>query len=802
MSEKLDSQTMGELPATMALKSEQLAAVEDSSGHMGEPLIAERYEVLGMLGAGGMGNVYKVLDTALDEVIALKTLRRELISSPGAMARFRREVKLARRVTHPSVARTYDLGTDGDIPYLTMEFIDGEPLHVHVQRCGGIHRKRASELIIAIAEGLGAAHDAGVVHRDLKPANIMVSGERLVITDFGIARAQHTDHASPTTIDGLVGTPTYMAPEQIQGEQTLDHRADLYALGVIFYELLAGQPPFVADTPVRIALSRLTQDPPPLPKTGGFPELDAIVMRLLARHPDDRFADVAELTNALRDASEQRSYDSGTLVAPKTKPMSNALGRRRSGRTRVAVLPFTERGGSGTDDYIANGLAEELIDELSMTRELMVKPLSAVISLGDVAGGSPAEVGELLGVDVVVSGSIRRQGDALKIRVALVSVDEGFQIWGSKCTGALADVFSIAEDAAASIAQALATEQGHDVRPAASSDPGVIELYMRGRQQLQHMWFDGVDLAITYFEQALERVPEDARVLTGAATARARAVFFEPKGAMMHLNLAREYARRAVDAAPQWAEPYYAHAITAYNAQDWGSVMEYARRALERDPDFTDAHELLGRILVELGPLEDALEHFERVMSYNEHLYTARWDAARAHALLGDFEAMEALCDKPVYDANHIPIRAVTRLRLRSWHVGMELMSYEDFEELSGNGRFQDVMFIAQRLFTQRALTPEDFESMKTAANRFPAGSQSRLLRLQTLAELAICVGAQERALELTTRAVDEGLRDLMWLEHCPLLREVASDPRLHTLRERMRQRTALIQGVSGSFGF
>ena len=191
-----------------------------------------------------MGSVFKVRDIALDEIIALKTLHPDLSRDERALARFRREVKLARRVTHPNVARTYDLGTDEAIPYLTMEFIEGDPLGIHVVRHGPLRLAQILELATHIARGLGAAHAAGVVHRDLKPPNIMVSAKgRVVLTDFGIARAAQSSSAMTSSgLDGLVGTPMYMAPEQVRGHEDIDHRADLYALGVILYELLAGRP--------------------------------------------------------------------------------------------------------------------------------------------------------------------------------------------------------------------------------------------------------------------------------------------------------------------------------------------------------------------------------------------------------------------------------------------------------------------------------------------------------------------------------------------------------------------------------
>jgi serine/threonine-protein kinase len=221
--------------------------------HSFEPqVLAGRYELLGLVGTGGMGSVYRARDRELDEIVALKMLRRELVDAPGMLARFRQEVKLARKVTHRNVARTFDIGEHAGDKFLTMELVEGESLANLLHREKKLELARVIELVEAICSALSAAHAAEVVHRDLKPDNVLLAKDgRVVVTDFGIARAVTSD-AQPT-IGAPIGTPAYMAPEQLEGSHPIDARADLYALGAMTYELLTGQQPWTGDSAYAVA---------------------------------------------------------------------------------------------------------------------------------------------------------------------------------------------------------------------------------------------------------------------------------------------------------------------------------------------------------------------------------------------------------------------------------------------------------------------------------------------------------------------------------------------------------------------
>lgn len=270
----------------------------------GAQLIAGRYQILSLLGEGGMGFVYRARDTVLDEVVALKVLRHDLIATPELIERFKREVKLARRVTHPNVARMFDIGDHGGSSFLTMEFIDGEPLNDVLHKSGRLPDARVIGLCADICEGLAAAHRAGVVHRDLKPDNVMLSRDgRVLITDFGIAR---DPVATPKgTLGAIVGTPAYMAPEQVEARPDIDFRADIYALGVMLFEMFTGELPWKGTSALTIAAARLYA-PAPDPRnvrTDLPPKIASLILRCLARKPEDRWSDVLEVAHTLRSKS-------------------------------------------------------------------------------------------------------------------------------------------------------------------------------------------------------------------------------------------------------------------------------------------------------------------------------------------------------------------------------------------------------------------------------------------------------------------------------------------------------------------
>ena len=499
-----------------------------SAGTLPAQRIGERYDVLGWIGAGGMGNVYRVRDRELDEVVALKMLRRELVGDAQSLARFRQEVKLARRVTHRNVARTFDIGEHDGEKFLTMEFVDGEPLSLVLAR-GALATDVAIEIAVAICAGLAAAHAAGVVHRDLKPDNVLLgAGGRVVITDFGIARAHEVDQASGT----FAGTPAYMAPEQVEGKPA-DGRADLYALGAMLFEMVTGRMAWEGSSPFLVATRRLSEPAPdPRALRPNIPDvLASAILRCMARAPADRFARARDLEAELRNAR----------AAPKrTTEDPIAMAVAHPTETAVAVLPLRNAG--SFDDYVVDGLTDDLIDTLSMTPGLRVRPRGVVARYAG-SDGDPRVVGRELGVQVVVDGSARKLGDSMRLGLRVISVAEGFQLWAGRFDARAADLLVATDEAARSIAAALTVKVNAPAREA-PADALAIDFYFRARQEFRRSWHSDMTLAVDWFEQALARAPDNPEILAGCAIARARMAFFDAAPAEATAR-ARELAERA-----------------------------------------------------------------------------------------------------------------------------------------------------------------------------------------------------------------------------------------------------------------
>jgi eukaryotic-like serine/threonine-protein kinase len=471
----------------------------------GTTLLGGRYELLGLLGSGGMGTVYRARDRELDEIVALKALKKELAGSAHMIESFRREVKLARKVTHVNIARTFDIGADGHELFLTMEFIDGEPLSVVAARTGPMAIARLTEIAREVLEGLSASHEAGVVHGDLKPQNVICARTgRTVLTDFGIARSLHEARTGGT----MSGTPAYMAPEQVEVAPVIDGRADLYALGCMLFRLVTGALPWKGATPTDVANARLTAEPPdPRTLRPDLPDaLRAIIVRCMARDPAKRFASARAVIDALMRAGVNDRAPPVVASTPMTAPKS------------VAVLPI-RNDGPAEDEYLAGGLTDDLVDVLSIVPQLRVRPRGVVAAYG----GSQLDarnVGRALDVEVLIEGSVRHAGDNMRATLRVVTVEDGFQLWAKRFERPQSAFFAIADEAAAEIATVLASEKVAAARESIT-DPIAMDLFLRGKFISSRSYFAAAE-AVGLLRAAHDRAPHDARIAAAYALALMR----------------------------------------------------------------------------------------------------------------------------------------------------------------------------------------------------------------------------------------------------------------------------------------
>jgi serine/threonine-protein kinase len=753
--------------------------------------LAGRYQILSLLGSGGMGTVYRARDLELDETVALKVLRRELVADARVLARFRQEVKLARKVTHRNVARMFDIGEHEGEKFLTMEFVEGESLAARLARAGVMPLAQVVEIADAICSGLAAAHAAGVVHRDLKPDNVLVGDDgRVVITDFGIARAILSDPASGVQTAGApIGTPAYMAPEQVEGAQDIDARADIYALGAMLYELLTGDLAWDGDSVYSIAAKRLVLPPPdPRAKCADLPDAVArIVMRCMARRAPDRFAGASEVSAALAGLTLPASgAASGVPSAP-----ARVLDAPESGAKTVAVLPFRNAGPSA-DDYLADGVTDDLIDSLSMASGLRVRSRGVVMGLKGI-DRDPRELGAELGVQVVVEGSVRRAGDQLRVHARIVSVADGFQLWAKRFDRSAGDLLSVGDETASAVAEALTVGA---VAPARvpPTDPVAIDLYLRARHEYHKGWRANALLSVDLFKQALERAPSDPTILAGYSMALMRSFSFD-ESVDPGAEGARRAAEQALAAAPHLGEPHVALATYGYNVGRASDAAREVARALANAPALADAHDACGKLLVEAGAPEEGIERLRVAIASEPRLMGARYAVGRTHALLGRRDASDEEFREEPADAGLANLYWFTRARIALWYAEKD-RAREWLVRLSAREAVPPGVLSVLRLVLGEPVSKLERSHVDAQASAPGLLVRRRAFFNQLKAEIHMCTGEEDAALSALEAADAASLLDVTWLDCCPLFGPVRQSPRFRRVHAGVAERAAEVRDV------
>ena len=752
--------------------------------------LAQRYDLEALLGVGGMGSVYRARDIELDERVALKMLRKDLVDAPGILARFRQEVKLARRVTHRNVARTFDIGEHAGEKFLTMELVEGESLAEHLVQRGRLPLARAVAIAIEIALGLAAAHAAGVVHRDLKPDNVLLARDgRVVLTDFGIARAAIDAQGGLATLGFPVGTPAYMAPEQVEAAP-VDRRADIYALGEILYEMLTGERAWRGDAMMQVATARLLA-PPPDPRSRRPdlpPALAELAIKCMARDPADRYATADQVARELGSIAVPQ----GPMSAPPRPPAVLAAEATPPGVKAVAVLPF-RNSGPPEDEYLADGLTEDLIDDLSMIRGVRVRALGAVLPLKG-KSGDPRDLGRELGVQVVVDGTIRRVGGVLRITARLGSVADGFQLWAKRFDRPAADILEVADEIAAAISRALTVERGAAPRTT-TDDPIALDLYLRARHQFHRFGRDATRRSIDLFAQALERAPDDPVILSGYAMARVSEFTYNPDAAES-ADAARAAANRAVQIAPGLPEPHVALAAVELALGDGEASARHVRRALEVGTSAPDAHELCGRLFIEVGRVDAGVRALETALALEPRFQGARCEVARVHELLGDPDRADELVRTPPGDPDLVIQYWLGRARLLLYRRDAE--QARSLLERSGADAPPPPGRLLLQLLATGVAEEAAFHDLKSRMQRDRSARRATAFFGVLQAEVMAFLGDTEAAFAAIADVAGAGGFDVFWMDRCPLLDALRADPRFAILRARIDERARLVRRALG----
>jgi eukaryotic-like serine/threonine-protein kinase len=577
------------------------------------------YEVRGRLGAGGMGEVFRVHDTRLGRDVALKVLCPEVTADAERRDRFLREARLLAALDHPGIVTVHSIEEEGGVRFLTMQLVEGETLDELIPQ-DGMPFDRYFEIAVPLAEAVAAAHERGIVHRDLKPANVMRSHKgRIKVLDFGLAKLYEPprtsiDGRAPTdlrTQEGVVlGTLPYMAPEQIEGGE-LDARTDVFALGVVLYEMATGRRPFSGPTPAALRSSILeTRPPDPGALRSGLPRpLGRLLRSCLERDPRRRPASAVSVRDDLREASSGlervASSSGGGGAAARATPSS------------IAVLPFASLSADKDDEYFADGVAEEIINALGRLPDLRVAARTSTFAFK----GKPEdlrEIGEKLGVGSVLEGSVRRAGKRLRIAAQLVDVASGYQLWSERYDRELDDVFEIQDQIARSIAARFETslESGASKQvEQGQRDVAAFEAYARARGLLAQRTEPALRRAIDHFRDATDRDPTYALAWSGMATATVMFIDYyggaEPDA---QIAGAQEAVNRALALAPELPEAHATLGLLHYRRRDGPGAMRELERSVELRPSYADGHSLLGWVGMLVGRLDTAMTATRRAI--------------------------------------------------------------------------------------------------------------------------------------------------------------------------------------------
>jgi serine/threonine protein kinase/tetratricopeptide (TPR) repeat protein len=629
-----------------------------------------RYRIIRRLGAGGMGEVFLAQDTELDRSVAVKVMSAELAKDANQRKRFRAEARAASGLIHPNVCVIHEVGeTEDGRPFLAMEYIEGATLD-EILRQRRLKMREILRLGIEIAEALDAAHSRGIVHRDIKPGNIMLAQKgNAKVLDFGLAKRFGEDvldgtgsSAAQTRSGMLVGTPNYMSPEQALGRE-LDNRSDIFSVGVLLYELVAGNRPFLGKTVGEVINNVVNQEPAPLELENPLfsPALDNIIFKCLEKDPAKRYASARDLATELvqlREQVEQASLASRTLVST---PIPKAAGERQptklwqlvqrsrtEGKTpywvaagavalaiaviafyprnhtpttanspssannaaparSVAVLPFDNFSGETEMDYLSDGLTEEITTALSRIRGLKVAARNSAFAFKG-KKEDIRQIGQALHVNTILEGSVRKSANLLRVTAQLIDVGNGYHIWSETYTNSVEDIFAVQESIARQIAERLQGKEKSPQVQRGSRNPEASNLYLRARHQWNKRTESSLKQAVQLFQQAIDLDPAYADAQAGLAATYYLIPLYSPSARNKDYRpRAAEAARRAMELDPSCAEAYVVLAELKQSDGHAEEAEQYFKKAIQLSPNFATAHHWYGRFLSSQNRGEEAL---------------------------------------------------------------------------------------------------------------------------------------------------------------------------------------------------
>ncbi len=721
------------------------------------------YQITSQLGEGGMGVVYEAEDTKLGRHVALKFLSPSLANDDNLLQRFQREARAASSLNHPNICTIHGIEQDEADHFIVMELLDGESLGDRIRR-GPLDIESVLQLGVQIVDALESAHSKGIVHRDLKPANIFVtSRNQAKILDFGLAKIDKhqpgADSNVPTAIaDGLtsagatMGTVAYMSPEQARGEVT-DARTDLFSFGTVLYQMGTGLLPFQGETSAVVFDAILNREPAPLDQVNAAlpAELSRIIGQALEKDRDLRYQNAADLKTALKRL--KRDLDSGRHSGENSAIHSSRMPSAPVHEHSIAVLYFENLSGMKEDEYLRDGITEDITTELSKIEKLKTFSRAMVLAYRDkvVTAG---KVGTELGASYVLTGSLRRAGNRLRINAQLIDASTDFPLWSERYDREMEDVFAVQDEIASKIAAALRITLSPQEQKALAAKPTenlhAYDLYLRGRNFARRVGRQDMQFALQMYENAVTLDPSFAVAHAAIANVCAQYYYyFERKQSWIdRVNAATQ---KAIAAGRDEPEIRCAEAWLDFAQGRYDSAVDKIRSALNRDPDIDGGYHLLGRALFEAGRYQEVVDIMEDALAHAGENYNTTVPIHNALGALGKKDAL-----------NNYTYREIAifegQLKKTPEDARVRVLLAGNYAE---QGRFEDAK---REVDLAMALRPDD------------------TMILYNIACTLCSMGNPKDAMVALKKAWEAGYRNPVWTRQDPDLAILLGDPEFERL--------------------
>ena len=769
------------------------------------------YKIVSRLGAGGMGTVYRAHDERLDRDLALKVLPSQIMGDPATRARFLQEARMASALNHPHIAHVYDVGEDRDHLFIAMELVEGRELRELIPQ-GGLPVETWLRYGEQIAGALAYAHEQGIIHRDLKSANIVVTPEgQAKVLDFGLAKRVHRDGQGlgitdpGLTVSGMVmGTPNYLPPEVLRGKKA-DARSDVWALGVVLYEMASGRLPFAGASMADLA-GAITQAPLDLRVPAG---IQAVIARCLAKDPSQRYHSGGEVRAAIETLAGARSPRAASFaasrfwipaaaavvlggalfIAVRSGFLDRMLGRAGGPRIgSLAVLPLANLSGDPEQEYFADGMTEELITSLAPIPSLKVISRTSVMRFK----GSKEALGTIartLGVDAIVEGSVMRAGNRVRITAQLIEASTDHHLWARSYERDLEDVLAMQSEVARDIAQEIHLQLSPDSKARRPVNPEAYELYLRGRYEWNKVTVEDVRKGIEYFEKALALDPGDARYSSGLADAYL--VLTQVMGALPAregMTRVQDYARRALGADENSAEAHTSMAASLF-FRDWNvkQAEQHVRRALEINPGYAVGHLVYSAMLAAQNRMGEAIAQDHLALELDPLSTIIIWNAIGTYCQARRFDAADSLAQRALaLDSTSVVIQGTMLhiAELRGDYEGALALMDKYLPESEGGKARIDA--------TRRAYAASGkLGYWRATRDYWLARGKTAHLSDVAYAMMYALTDDPDRAMKHLERAYADRHGDLLYLAVEPNFDSLRDDPRFQALVRRI--------GVAGS---